>query len=229
VAHPLSSLILYLLCFLHPVCTQSCYHLQIAPRVALIKSQPLINPFNLSLSSLNLFYVLRFRTRFQRYLGRRVSFSCFTLPDSLSAVPRAAGLVFKFCAPGLVLGGTEGVGSRFHILRFQDSFSAIPRASGSVFMFCAPGLIFCVTEGVGFRFHVLHSRTHFRRFRGCLVSFSCFALPGSFSTVPRATCPVLMFCTPRLVFDGTVGVGSHFHFLLSRTRFRRYRGRRVLF
>jgi hypothetical protein len=55
VVHPLSSLILYLLCFLHPVCTQSCYHLQVVPRVALIKSQPLINPFNLFLSSLNLF------------------------------------------------------------------------------------------------------------------------------------------------------------------------------
>jgi hypothetical protein len=175
------------------------------------------------------FNVLRSRTHFRRYRGRRVSFSTFALPDSFWAVPSESGPVFMFCTPGLVLGGTEGVGSRFHVLRFKDSFSAIPRASGSVFMFCAPGLVFCDTEGVGFRFHVLPSRTRFRRFRGRLVSFSCFALPDSFSTVPRATCPILMFCAPILVFDGTVGVGSHFHFLRSRTRFQWYRGRRVLF
>jgi hypothetical protein len=47
VAYPLSSSILYFLCFLHPVCTQTCCCLQVVPRVALIKSQPLINPFNL--------------------------------------------------------------------------------------------------------------------------------------------------------------------------------------
>jgi hypothetical protein len=47
VAHPLSSLIFYSQCFSYPVCTQSCCCLQVVPRVALIKSQPLINPFNL--------------------------------------------------------------------------------------------------------------------------------------------------------------------------------------
>jgi hypothetical protein len=47
VAHPLSSSVLYLFCFLHPVCTQDYCYPQIAPRVILIKSQPLINPFNL--------------------------------------------------------------------------------------------------------------------------------------------------------------------------------------
>jgi hypothetical protein len=153
-----------------------------------------------------------------------------------------------FCAPGLVFGGTEGVGSRFHdfpsrthFWRYRgrrvpfscfvlpDSFSAVPRATCPVLMLCAPGLIFGGNEGEGSRFHFLHSRTRFQRYRGRRVQFSCFALPDSFLTVPRATCPVLMFCAPRLVFDGTEGVGSHFHVLRSRTRFRRYRGCRVLF
>jgi hypothetical protein len=47
VAHLLSSFILYSLCFLHPVCTQSCCCPQVVPKVALIKSQPLIYLFNL--------------------------------------------------------------------------------------------------------------------------------------------------------------------------------------
>jgi hypothetical protein len=47
VAHLLSSYVLYPLCFLHPICTQSCCYPQVVPRVSLIKSQPLINPFNL--------------------------------------------------------------------------------------------------------------------------------------------------------------------------------------
>jgi hypothetical protein len=71
-----------------------------------------------------------------------------------------------FCALGLVFGGIEGV--------------------GPIFMFCAPGLVYGGTEGVGSRLHVLRSRTRFRRFRGRRVSFSSFALPESFSAVPRA-------------------------------------------
>jgi hypothetical protein len=47
VAHLISSSVLYSLCFLHPVCTQSCCCPQIIPRVALIKSEPLICLFNL--------------------------------------------------------------------------------------------------------------------------------------------------------------------------------------
>jgi hypothetical protein len=43
-AHPLSSFVLYSLCFLHSVCTQSCCCLQVVPRVALIKSQPRVIP-----------------------------------------------------------------------------------------------------------------------------------------------------------------------------------------
>jgi hypothetical protein len=124
------------------------------------------------------FNFLRARTRFLQYRGRRVLFSCFALPDSLSVVPRASAPVYMFCAPGLVFGGTEGVGSRFHVLLFRthfrryrgrqapfscfalpDLFSAIPRASGSFFMFCAPVVVFASTEGVRSRFHVLRAWT----------------------------------------------------------------------
>jgi hypothetical protein len=129
------------------------------------------------------FHILCSRTRFGRYRGRRASFSCFALPDSFLAVPRASGPVFMFCAPALIIGETEGVGSHFHVLRYRtrfgrycgrrvpfscfalaDSFSIVPRASGPVFTFCAPGLIFGGTEGVGSRFQVLRSLTHFRRY-----------------------------------------------------------------
>jgi hypothetical protein len=101
--------------------------------------------------------------------------------------------------------------------------------SGPVFIYCSPGLVFGGTEGVGSRFHVLRARTHFRCYRWRQVPFSCFAFPDSFSALPRASGPVLMFCAPRLVFGGTEGVGSRFHVLRSRTHFRRYRGRRVPF
>jgi hypothetical protein len=194
------------------------------------------------------FHVLRSLARFRRYRGRRVPFSCFALPDSFSAVQRASGPVFMFCAPGLVFGGTEGVVSRFHVLRprtrfrryrgrrvpfscyaLLDSFSGVPSASGPVFMFCALGLIFGGNEGVGSRFHVLRSLTRFRRYRGRPVPFSCFALRDSFSAVQWASGPVFMFCSPRIVFGGTEGVGSRFHVLQAQTRFRRYRGRRVPF
>jgi hypothetical protein len=196
----------------------------------------------------SLFHVMRSLTRFQRYRGRRVPFSCFALPDSFSAVPRASGPFFMFCANGLAFGGTEGVGSRFHFLCSQthlwrcrvcwvpfscfacpDSFSMEQRASGPVFMFCAPGLILDGIEGVGSRVHVLRARTRFQRYRGRRVPFSCFVLPNLFSAVPCALGPVFMFCASRLIFGGTEGVGSRIHVLRSRTHFRRYRGRRVPF
>jgi hypothetical protein len=198
---------------------------------------------------------------------RRVPFSCFALPDAFSAAPRASGPVFMFCTPGLVFGGTEGVGSRFHVLRsltrfrryrgrripfscftLPNSFSAVPRASSLEFMFYAPRLILGGTEGVESSFHVLRSRTRFRRYRGRRVDFSCYALPDSFSTVPRALGPFFMFyaaelifndtegvgfrfhvCAPGLVFGSTEGLGCCLHVLLSRTHFRRYRGPRVEF
>jgi hypothetical protein len=111
----------------------------------------------------------------------------------------------------------------------SDSFSAVLRASGLVFVFCASRLVFDGTQGIGSRFHVLHSLTRFRRYRRCRIPFSCFAHTDSFSAVPRASLLVIMFCAPGIVFGGTVGVGSCFHALRARTRFRRYLGCRVHF
>jgi hypothetical protein len=194
------------------------------------------------------FHVLRAWNHFRRYRGRRVSFSCFVLPDWFSAVPRASSPVFMFCDPGHVFGGTEGVGCLLHVLRSQThfrrnrgrrfpfscstrpcSFSAVLMASNPVFMFCASRLVFGGTEGAESRFHVLRSRTLFRRYRGRGVPFSCFALLDSFSVEPRASRPVFMFFAPGHVFGGTEGVGSRFHIFRSRTRFRRYRGPRIPF
>jgi hypothetical protein len=129
------------------------------------------------------FHVLRVQTHFRRYRGRRVPFSCFALRDSFSVVLRVSRPVFMFCAPGLIFGGTEGVGSRFNVLlartRFRryrvrrvpfsccvpsDSFLAVPHVSGPVFKFCAAGLILDDTEGVRSLFHVLPSGTYFRRY-----------------------------------------------------------------
>jgi hypothetical protein len=97
------------------------------------------------------FRVLHARTPLRRYRGRRVPFSCLARPDSFSVVPWASGPVFIFCAPGLVFGGTEVVGSCFHVLsaltRFRwyrgrrvpfsyftrpKSCSAVPRVSGPI-------------------------------------------------------------------------------------------------
>jgi hypothetical protein len=177
----------------------------------------------------------------------RLIFSCFALLDSFSAVSRASGPVFMFCAPGPVFGGTDGVGSHFHVLSSQSHTQGVGfriyvlrsrtrcrryrgrRAFFScfalpdlcpVFMFCAPGLFFGGTEGVGSPFFVFRSRTRCRRYRGRWVNFSCFALLDSFSAVSRASGPVFIFCAPRPIFGGTDTVGSHFHVLHSRTRFR---------
>jgi hypothetical protein len=155
------------------------------------------------------------RTFFRRSRGCRVSFSCFAFPDTFSAIPRASGPVLMFCAPGLIFDGTEGVGSRVHILRSRtrfswfrgrrvsisyfalpDSFKAARRASGLDFLFCATGLIFGGTESVGSHFHVLRARNHFRRYRWRRVPFSSFALPDSYSAVPRRRVPFSCFAFP---------------------------------
>jgi hypothetical protein len=136
-------------------------------------------------------------------------FTCFALPDSFSTVLRASGPVFMFCAPGLVLSGTEGMGSRFNVL--------------------LPGLVFGGTEVVGSHLHVLRSLTRFRRYRGRQVSFSFFTRPDSFSVVPRASGTFFMFCAHRFLFGSTESVQCRFHVLRARTRFRRYRGRQVTF
>jgi hypothetical protein len=129
------------------------------------------------------FHVLRSRTHFQRYRGRRFPFSCFAHPDSFSAVPWASGQVFMFCAPGLDFGGTglvfrvaEGVGSRVHVL--------------------APGIVFGGTESAASRFHVMRSRTRFRCYRVRRGLFSCFACNDSFSAVTWASGSAIMFCAP---------------------------------
>jgi hypothetical protein len=166
------------------------------------------------------FHLLRSLNLFRRYRGRRVLFSCFARPDSFSmvprasdpvfisstergrrfmisyfarpnsfsAVPRVSDLVFMFCAPGLNFGGTEGVGSRFLILRSLTRF----RWYGGCRV-----LFSCFTrEGIGSRFHVLRSRARFRGYGGRRVSISYFALPDSFSAVPRASGAVIIFCAP---------------------------------
>jgi hypothetical protein len=112
-------------------------------------------------------------------------------------------------------------------------------------MFCAPGLIFDDTKGVSSNFNVLRARTHFWWYRGRQLTFLSFALPNSFSTVPRASGPIFMFfglpdsfsaiprapgpvymfCTLGLIFGGVECVGSHFYVLRFRTHFRWYRGR----
>jgi hypothetical protein len=139
------------------------------------------------------------------------------------------GPFFMLCAPRLIFAGTKSVGFCFSCFVLPDSFSAVPNASGPVFISCPPGLIFGGDEGIGPRILVLRARTHFRLYRGRRVLFSYFASPNSCSTVPRASGLIFMFCARRVVFGGTVRVGSCFHILRARTHFRRYRGRRVPF
>jgi hypothetical protein len=112
------------------------------------------------------------RTHFRWYRGRRFLFSCFARPDSFSAVPRASGPVFVFCAPELVLSGSEGVTSHFHVLRARTHFR---RYRGRRLPFS------CLT--------LPHS---FWWYRGRRVPFSCFALLDSFSSVTRASAPDFM-------------------------------------
>jgi hypothetical protein len=155
------------------------------------------------------FHVVPSMNLFQWYRGHQAYFSCFTLSNSISAVLRALDPLFMFCAPRLIFGGTVGAVSSFYILRY---------------------------------------RTHFRRYQGHRIFFSyfalldlfstvqrtwgpilCFAPSVSFSAVPRALGPIFMFCAPGHVFSDTEGVRSSFYVLLTRTRFRWYRGCRILF
>jgi hypothetical protein len=111
------------------------------------------------------FHVSRVRIHFRRYRGRRIMFSCLARSDTFSAVSRASGPVFMSYGSGIVFDGTEGVGSRFHVLRARtlfwlyrgrqipfsyfalpDLFSAVSSVSGLVVMFCAPGPVFSGVE-----------------------------------------------------------------------------------
>jgi hypothetical protein len=100
-----------------------------------------------------------------------IQFSYFAVPDLCSAVPKASGPIFMFCAPRSIFGG--GI-----------------EATDLIFLFRVNDLIFDGTECASSSFHVLRSRTRHRRYRGCRVPFLYFALPDSFSTVPRASGPV---------------------------------------
>jgi hypothetical protein len=111
-----------------------------------------------------------------------------------------------FCARKIFFDGAEGVGSRFHVLRFQISFQWYRGCRVLFSCFVASQLVFGGTEGV-----------------------SCFARPNSLSAVPRDSTPILMFCAPELVFGGIEGVGSRFHVFHARTHFWRYRGRSIPF
>jgi hypothetical protein len=143
-----------------------------------------------------------------------IPFSCFSLPNMFLAVRRTSGLVFMFCSPGHVFGGTEGVRSRFHLLHARTHFR---RNRGRRL----PFLCF------GSRFHVLRARTLSRRYRRHRVPFSYFAVPCTFLVFRRASGVDFMFCAPGLVVGGTEGVSFHTHVLRSKTRFGRYRGRCV--
>jgi hypothetical protein len=197
------------------------------------------------------FHVLGSRTRFRRYRRRQVLFSCFTRPESFSAILRTSRPVFmflrartrvpfKYFARPKSFRRYRGPHVPFSYFTRSDSFSAVPRASGPVFMLCSFRLIFGGTGGVGSSFHVLRPRTHFRRYRETRLPFSCFTRPDSFSAVPgawgpvfmfcaldsfsaveRASGPIFLFCAPGLVFGVSDCVMSRFHILRSQTRFLR--------
>jgi len=101
--------------------------------------------------------------------------------------------------------------------------------SGPVFKFCAPGRVLGVSLGVRYCFQVFRSRTRFRRYPGRQVLVSSFALPDAFSASLRASGPVLTFCAFGRVLGVTERVVSRLQVLRSGTRFRCYRGYRVLF
>jgi hypothetical protein len=144
-----------------------------------------------------------------------------------------------FFPPKHVFGTAEGVESCFRRYRghqvpfscfvLPDLFSAASGVAVPFFIFCAPGLVFGCTRCDVSCFHVLRSRTRCRRFGGRRVPFSYFARLNSFSTVPRASGPVFMFCALGHVFGGTEGVRSRFDVLHARIHFRRNRGRRLPF
>jgi hypothetical protein len=175
------------------------------------------------------FHVLISRTRFRRYGGCRSRFDVLRSRTRFSAVPRASSPVFMFCDPAHIFDGTKGVGYRFHVWIARTHFRRYQGCPVPFLMFCAPGLVFSGAECVRSRFQVLRARNHFRWYRGRPILFPCFPLPNMFLAVRRASFYVFMFCVPGLIFGGTEGAESRFHVLRSRSRFPRYRGRRVPF
>jgi hypothetical protein len=102
-----------------------------------------------------------------------VSFLCFALSDSFSSVSRAFGPFFMFCAPRPIFGGTDGVKSRYIILRSRTHFRRYRRHQITFSCFALSNTFSAVPR---------------RR-----DPFSCLALLDIFSAVPRASGHVFMF------------------------------------
>jgi len=92
------------------------------------------------------FQVMSSRTHFRRYRGPRVLFSSFALSDAFSALLRASGPVFNFCAHGSVFGVFRACRDQFARFALSDASSGFLRTSGPVLKFHAPGRVFGVTE-----------------------------------------------------------------------------------
>jgi hypothetical protein len=139
---------------------------------------------------------------------RRVTFSCFARPDTFSAVPRASQPVFLHALTRFLR--NRGRPLPFSCFDIPNSFSSVRRVLGPIFMFYASGLFFGGTERIGSYFNVLRSRARFRRYGERRVSISCFAVPDSFSAVPRSSVPVLLALTNFRRYRGCRDPFSYF-------------------
>jgi hypothetical protein len=99
-----------------------------------------------------------------------------------------------FCAPRRVFGGTEGVESRFHVLRACIRFRPYRGRQVPFSCFARPNMFSAIPR--------------------VTVPFLYFALPNIFYAVPSASGPVLMFCAPDLIFGSLEG--DRFRFLILR-------------
>jgi hypothetical protein len=88
------------------------------------------------------FRVLRSRTRFRRFRGRPIPFTCFASCTHFRRLQRRPVPFLCFALSNTFFGGSEGVGSRFQVLRSRTRFIGM--------------------EGVGSCVHILRSLTCFR-------------------------------------------------------------------
>jgi hypothetical protein len=189
------------------------------------------------------FNVMRSLTHFGRYRGRQVQFLCFVLSDSFWDVPRASGSIFMFCATKLIFGGTEGLGSRFHVLCSRTHFKRY-RGSRVLFLwFALVGLfwgilIACCAAPCSAVLAPFDTRgdSYFTNLKGPPVNptavgrvaacRSCAAqqtIAILFWAIPRASGPIFMLCRAADLFSAVPSVsGLVLLFLLSRTHSRRY-------
>jgi hypothetical protein len=131
-----------------------------------------------------------------------VHFSCFTLLNTFSTVPRVSGPLLMFCTSRPVFGGIEGARSTFRVLRAWTHFH---RYRGCPVQFSY--------------FALLDSCLDVLRALGPVF---IFALQESFWAEPRTPCALSMFCAPSLFLGGTEGAGCTFHVFRYQTHFRRY-------